>query len=124
MPDKKTVILVADDEEGVRRAVSKMLGKAYLVLEAEDGEKAIQIARAYKPDVILLDMFMPKMDGCTTCFELKNDELSGEIPIVAMTGKDGPLTKKLVMAMGAKGYLSKPFTRQDVLNAITPLIMT
>jgi CheY-like chemotaxis protein len=68
MPDKKTVVLVADDEEGVRHTVGKMLGKAYLVLEAEGGEKAIQIARAYKPDVILMDMFMPKMDGCTALF--------------------------------------------------------
>jgi CheY-like chemotaxis protein len=114
MPDKKTTILVADDEESVSRVVSKMLSNAYLVLEAKDGEKAVQIARASKQDVILMDMFMPRMDGCTACFELKRYEMTSEIPVVAATGKGRQLQEKLVLAMGAKGYLSKPFTRMDI----------
>ncbi len=62
---------------------------------------------------------MPKIDGCTACFELKRDKTTKVIPIVAMTGKGGPLEEKLILTMGAKGYLSKSFTQQDVLDVVT-----
>jgi len=122
MQQKRATILIADDEESVRRVVIKMLGSKYVALEAKNGEEALQLARANRPNVILMDMFMPKMDGCTACFELKKDEITRVILVVAMTGRGGPLEEKLVLAMGAKGYLSKPFDQKELLNKITPLL--
>ncbi len=122
MSQKMATILIADDEDSIRRVVVKMLGNKYVTLEARNGEEAVQLARTNRPDVILMDMFMPKMDGCTACFALKKDEFTRVIPVVAMTGRGGPLEEKLVLTMGAKGYLSKPFKQKDLLDKITPLL--
>jgi two-component system alkaline phosphatase synthesis response regulator PhoP len=119
--DKKR-ILIADDETGVRLTVGRMLDKDYIVLEATNGEEAVEIAKAKKPDLILMDLIMPKMDGYTACSEIKADQATKGIPVVILTGVRHELNKKYAMEMGAKGYLTKPFDIQELRDMITLLL--
>ena len=95
-----------------------MLSKDYVVLKAADGEEAINIARQQKPDLILMDIMMPKVDGYTACSKIKTDEAIKGIPIVMLTALGHELNKKLVNQMGASGYMTKPFSLQDLLDTI------
>lgn len=116
MENKK--VLVVDDEENVRRLVRSMLGKKNIVLEARDGEEAVRIARSHKPDLILMDILMPKMDGYTACHTIKQDPVTKVIPIVMLTAIGYELNVKLSQKMGADGYITKPFNLQDLLDTI------
>ena len=73
-------ILIVDDEPNVRRLLRTILSNNFNVVEAEDGKQAIEIANSQKPDVILMDMMMPKMDGLTACHEIKKTRLQNLSP--------------------------------------------
>jgi CheY-like chemotaxis protein len=119
--DKKK-ILIADDEPGVRLTVTRMLEKDYMVLEATDGKEAVDIAKEQRPDLILMDLMMPGMDGYTACSEIKSDQAIKLIPVVILTAIGHELNKKFAVEMGANGYITKPFTVQELTDAITPLL--
>ena len=114
----KGKILVVDDEENVRRLLRSMLGNKYIVLEAKDGEVAIDIARSQKPDFILMDIVMPNIDGYTACYTIKQDPATKTIPIVMLTAVGQELNKKLAQEMGADGYITKPFSLLELLNTV------
>ena len=118
----KSTVLVADDEAPVRYVVRKMLGDDYTVLEAMDGQAVLDMARRHQPDIILMDIMMPKMDGYTAVSMLKADEATKHIPIVMLTAVGQELNKKLAQKMGADGYITKPFTQQDLLHTIGRLL--
>jgi CheY-like chemotaxis protein len=113
-------ILIADDEETVRTLVKRLLGKNYKVLEADDGEEAVKVAVNQKPDLILMDILMPKMDGLTACYAIKRNPATKGIPVVMLTAVDYELNRKLSQdVMGAQGYITKPFdsdTLTEVMN--------
>ena len=115
--DKKKV-LVVDDEPNVRLTVSRMLSNDYNVLEATNGEEAVVIAKEQKPGLILMDLMMPTMDGYTACLKIKNDAATKTIPIVMLTAISHELNKKFAEEMGADGYITKPFTQQDLLQTV------
>jgi two-component system alkaline phosphatase synthesis response regulator PhoP len=116
--DKKKVLIV-DDEPGVRQLVQRILSKSYAVLEAQDGAEAVDVTRNQKPDIILMDMMMPKVDGLTACYVIKKDEATKEIPVVMITAVGYDLNKRLSQdVMGADGYITKPFTPQDLQSAV------
>jgi two-component system alkaline phosphatase synthesis response regulator PhoP len=118
----KKRVLIVDDEPVVRLLVRQMLGKDYTVLEAQDGQEAVSIARSQKPDVILMDMLMPKMDGLTACYVIKTGRTTKATPVVMLTAIGHELNKKLSQdVMGADGYITKPFTREALLQAISQL---
>jgi len=119
--DKKR-ILIADDEPFIRLTVGRMLDKDYLVLEATNGEEAVEIAKGKKPDLILMDLIMPKMDGYTACSEIKADQATRGIPVVILTSVRNELNKKFAMEMGAEGYITKPFDIQELRDVITALL--
>jgi len=119
--DKKK-ILIADDETSLRQTVGKILDKDYVVLEAANGEEAVEIAKGQKPDLILMDLIMPKMDGYAACSQIKADEATKGIPVVILTAVGHELNKKFATEMGAEGYITKPFTVQKLLDVITPLL--
>jgi two-component system alkaline phosphatase synthesis response regulator PhoP len=120
MTDKK--ILIADDEANVRLLVSRALGQHFLVLEARDGEEAIKIARTHKPDLILMDLMMPRVDGNSACSIIKNDPDTKQIPVVMISGVGYELNKKLSLTLGADGYITKPFNLPDLLATIAQLL--
>ena len=115
----KKKVLIVDDEPGVRQLVQRILSKSYVVLEAQDGAEAVDVTRNEKPDVILMDMMMPKVDGLTACYMIKKDEATKEIPVLMITAIGYDLNKRLSQdIMGADGYITKPFTPQDLQTAI------
>mgnify|MGYP005623052791 CR=1 FL=1 len=99
-----------------------MLDKDYIVLEAANGEEAVDMAGREKPDVIFMDLMMPKMDGYTACSLIKNNQATKTIPVIILTAIGHEFNKKFAMEMGADGYITKPFTTQTLLDAIAPLL--
>ena len=119
--DKKKILIV-DDEPNVRRLLRSILSKDYIVLEAEDGRQAIDIAYTQKPDLILMDILMPRMDGYTSCSVIKNNPATKSIPILMLTAVGFELNIKLSQQMGADGYMTKPFTPQALLEKIAEFL--
>ena len=115
---QKKKVLVVDDELNIRLLVKIMLGNSYDVLEACNGDEALVKAREEKPDLILLDIMMPGKDGFTTCNELKSSKATRGIPVVMLTALQHKLNEKLALSLNADGYIRKPFTSRDILNAL------
>ncbi len=112
-------ILIADDEASVRALVKRLLSKNYAILEADNGEEAVKVAVNQKPDLILMDILMPKMDGLTACYAIKRNQATKEIPVVMLTAVDYELNRKLSQdVMGAQGYVTKPFNSQALMTII------
>ena len=120
----KKKVLIVDDEPNVRRLSRKILSNTFDVVEAEDGRQAIEIANTQKPDVILMDMMMPKMDGLSACHAIKKDPTTKSIPVIMVTAIGFELNIKLSQQMGATGYVTKPFSSQDLLDKIGEVLLT
>ena len=118
----KKKVLIVDDEPNVRRLSRTILSKNFDVVEAEDGKQAIEIANIQQPDVILMDMMMPRMDGLTACHVIKNDPATKSIPVIMVTAIGFELNIKLSQQMGATGYVTKPFTPKDLLDKIVQVL--
>jgi len=114
----KKKVLIVDDEEPIRLLVFSILGKDYIVIEASDGGEAISVAHRQKPDLILMDILMPRVDGYTACYRLKNDAVTKAIPVVMLTVIGYELNKKLSQEIGADGYITKPFNPQELRDMI------
>ena len=119
---EKKKVLVVDDEPNIRLLVSGMLSHDYIVIAASNGEEAIAIARKQNPGLILMDIMMPKMDGYAACSVLKADPATKAIPVVMLTGVGHELNKKLAKEVGADGYITKPFSMEELLEVVTPLL--
>lgn len=115
-------ILIADDEPSVRLLVKRLLIKNYIVLEASNGEEAVNIARTEQPDLILMDILMPKMDGYTACYMIKTDEATKDIPVIMLTAVAHKLNKQLSQAMDADGYMTKPFSFEDLIDTVNQFL--
>jgi len=122
MGEKKR-ILVVDDEQDLVRAVQIRLEHAgYEISVAYDGKEALEKARKEKPDLILLDLMLPKMDGYKVCRMLKFDEKYKNIPIIMLTARAQESDQKLGLETGADAYLTKPFQHEVVLAKIKELL--
>lgn len=111
--DKK-MILIADDCEDMLNYLKEILSKEYFVIDAVDGESALQNALDYIPDVIISDIMMPKLDGIEFCKKLRNDEKSAHIPIIFITAKNLRNDRMIGFASGADHYLEKPFNTDEL----------
>jgi CheY-like chemotaxis protein len=118
----KKKVLIVDDEPNVRRLLRSILGKTFEVFESEDGMQAIEMANSQKPDVVLMDMMMPKMDGLTACHMIKNDPATKAIPVIMVTAIGFELNVKLSQQMGASGYVTKPFSSEELLAKIAMVL--
>jgi len=116
-------ILVVDDEESIRKLLELILREAgYEVLFCEDGLQGYNLAKKEKPDLIILDLMLPKLDGHKVCRLLKFDTRFKEIPIIISTAKASEEDKKLAQDSGADAYLLKPFKKEELLQKIKELI--
>lgn len=115
-------MLVVDDEAYIRLLVKSILGRDYTVLEAENGEEAINMARAERPALILMDIMMPKMDGVGACSLIKADALTRDIPVVMMSARGDKLDQDYALEMGADGYVTKPFMSRELLEMVGDMI--
>ncbi|MFA4844512.1 MAG: response regulator [Candidatus Margulisiibacteriota bacterium] len=112
-------ILVVDDELDVVSLLTLMLeSQGYAVIKAADGQAALEKARGENPDLILLDVMLPKMDGYTVARMLKFDENYSHIPIIMLTAKIQELDKATGLEMGAGDYLTKPFDAAVLLAKV------
>jgi DNA-binding response OmpR family regulator len=103
-------VLVVDDERSIRLLCRVNLSAAGIdVLEAEDGRAALELAQTERPDLVLLDVMMPDVDGWTVARELAADERTREIPVVFLTARADAADKRLGQQLGGVGYLVKPF---------------
>ncbi|MBU0573202.1 MAG: response regulator [Candidatus Margulisiibacteriota bacterium] len=121
MPGEK--ILIVDDEQDIVSALSiRLKAMGYEVDTAFDGMEALDKARAGKPDLILLDIMLPKLDGYKVCRMLKFDEQYKDIPIIMLTAKVSDQNRKMGQEMGANGYLNKPFNPEELMSTIRKLL--
>lgn len=112
-------ILAVDDTDESRKIISFFLKKAgYEVLEAQDGEEALAVARQSQPDLILLDVVMPKRDGYSTCEALKRDERTKNIPVIFLSALDDSKEKVKGLEIGGIDYIGKPFDRRELLARV------
>lgn len=121
MADKRTVLIV-DDEPNVRRLLRTILKKQFNVFEAEDGAQAVEAVNKKKPDIILMDMMMPNMDGLTACSTIKKNSVTKSIPVIMVTAIGFELNIKLSQQMGASGYITKPFSAEDLFDKIEQVL--
>ena len=116
----KKKVLIVDDEPHIRQLVRRTLSADYEVLEASDGQEAIEEAYKVKPDFILMDLMMPVMDGLTACYEIKNNSATKNIPVFMLTAVVPSRNKQIAEEVwGANGYLTKPVDLQELLDTIT-----
>ena len=107
---KKNSLLIVDDEKSNILALTRILSQAYTIYAAKNGQDAIETAAEHMPDVILLDILMPEMDGYDVLAALKGSEKTRAIPVIIITGLDSPEDEEKGLALGAADYISKPFS--------------
>ena len=114
--DYKKTILIVDDEKMILNLLScNLIKEGYNVIEAKDGLEAITIAQEEKPDLILLDVMLPKLDGLSVCKRVKNIM---NVPILMVTAKDEELDKIVGLELGADDYITKPFSIRELLARV------
>ncbi len=112
-------ILTIDDQGDIRRLIRMTLEfDGYQVLEASGAEEGLQVARSEKPNLILLDMNMPRINGIEMCQLLSSDLLLAAIPVVILTGSNNPDLRRQGQEAGARIFLTKPFNPMHLLNLI------
>ena len=112
-------VMVIDDSKTIRRTAETLLKKAGCeVLTATDGFDALSIIADSHPDLIFVDIMMPRLDGYQTCALIKANELYSNIPVIMLSSKDGLFDRARGRIVGSEQYLTKPFTRDELLGAI------
>ncbi|MCX5753384.1 MAG: response regulator [Candidatus Krumholzibacteria bacterium] len=120
---KKGKVLVVDDEVNITQILEFSIGaEGFEVITAQNGEEAIEKARREQPDLIILDVMMPKIDGYEACRILKANPLTRSIPVVLLTAKGRDIDKRLGMEVGATDYIVKPFSPNRLVERINQLL--
>ncbi len=116
-------ILIADDEPHVLRSLEFVLKKAgFTIVTAENGELALEKALSERPDLILLDIQMPKMDGNTVCRKLRDDESFQSVPIIMLTAKGQEAAKEQSFDSGADEFMTKPYSPRSLVARVQQLL--
>ncbi len=120
---KKRILIIDDEFDFVKMLTARLQIAGYEVLAAEDGPKGVQTARREKPDLIILDIMMPGMNGHMVCDMLKKSTLTWAIPIIYLTARTGQADELLGLEKGAKYYLTKPYNPDVLLEMIKSALM-
>ena len=113
--DVKTILIVDDEQPIIDVLVYNLKKEGYRTIEANDGITAVNMALDEKPDLMLLDIMLPKLDGLSVCKRVKN---SLNIPIIMLTAKDGEIDKILGLELGADDYITKPFSVRELVARV------
>ena len=120
MPTRKTTIVAADDDPQLLRLITRNLQlEGYDVLAASDGQQALELIENNSPDLVLLDVMMPRMDGFTVCYRVR--EFSA-VPIIIITARGQDQDKVRGLDLGADDYLTKPFSVDEVLARVRAVL--
>ena len=118
-------VLIVDDESNITISLSYFLQReGFEVLSARDGEEGWEMAKAHHPDIIMLDVMMPKRDGFALCKMLRAEPMFAKIKVIMLSAKDRPSQVKHGLACGADAYITKPFRLQEVLEQIRAVSLT
>jgi twitching motility two-component system response regulator PilG len=113
-------VLVIDDSKTIRRTAETLLSKeGCTVYTAVDGFDALSKIADYRPDIIFVDIMMPRLDGYQTCSLIKHNRTFRETPVIMLSSKDGLFDRARGRIVGSEHYLTKPFTKDELLGAIT-----
>lgn len=115
---EKKQILIADDDETIRLLVKSVLCNDYGVIEAGDGQEAVEAAKNQKPALILMDILMPEKDGLQACYEIKTNLATKTTPVIMLTAVKNQLDRELSDSLGADEYITKPFSPQGLLEMV------
>lgn len=116
-------ILVVDDEEGARYLIKTVLDNAgFDVIEAKSGKESLELLEKTVPDLVILDVMMPNMDGWEVCREIKSDPRSKDIPVLMLTIKDQALDFKISSASKADLHMTKPFHNERLVENVKSLL--
>jgi twitching motility two-component system response regulator PilG len=115
-------IMVIDDSKTIRRTAETLLRKeGFEVVVATDGFEALSLVADHKPDLIFLDVMMPRLDGYQTCALIKHHRVFRHTPVVMLSSKDGLFDRARGRVVGSDHYITKPFTRDELLAVINQL---
>ncbi len=112
-------VMVIDDSKTIRRTAETLLKReGYNVVTASDGYEALAKIADHQPQIIFVDIMMPRLDGYQTCALIKNHQSFKSTPVIMLSSKDGLFDKARGRIVGSEQYLTKPFTREELLSAI------
>ena len=113
-------VMIIDDSKTIRRSAETLLKKAGCeVVTAVDGFEALAKITVHKPDIIFVDIMMPRLDGYQTCALIKNNQNFKATPVIMLSSKDSIFDRARGHIVGSEKYLTKPFSREDLISAIT-----
>ena len=116
-------VMVVDDSKTIRRTAETLLAKeGCLVQTAVDGFEALAMIADQQPHIIFVDIMMPRLDGYQTCALIKNNQQFKTTPVIMLSSKDGLFDKAKGRVVGAEQYLTKPFTRDELIQAIRQFV--
>lgn len=119
----KKILLIIDNEEDMVSMLSfRLKGRGFDIVIARDGEKGVELAKKNKPDIILLDLMMPRVDGFEASKRLKKDPDTMHIPIVVLSAVVNKNTKEYIEQLGAEGFIEKPFEPEDLIKKIEKIL--
>ena len=119
---KKRILVIDDEEDLVVLLTSRLQTAGYEILQALDGEEGLDLAIEQVPNLIILDIAMPKMDGYQVCERLKSHKKLKSVPIIMLTALGERVDKIVGKALGAEAYFTKPFDHVELLSKIDELI--
>ena len=112
-------VLVIDDSKTIRRTAETLLSKeGCKVFTAEDGFDALSKIADHRPDIVFVDIMMPRLDGYQTCSLIKHSKMFKSTPVIMLSSKDGLFDRARGRMVGSEQYLTKPFTKEELLGAI------
>ena len=118
-------IMIVDDSKTIRRTAETLLQRGgFSVVTAEDGFEALAKIAALKPDIIFVDIMMPRLDGYQTCALIKNNPEFKNTPVIMLSSKDGLFDKAKGRIVGSDQYVTKPFSKVEILEAVQSYIPT
>ncbi len=113
-------VMIIDDSKTIRRSAEMLLTKVGCeVITAIDGFEALAKITEHKPDIIFVDIMMPRLDGYQTCALIKNNQTFKSTPVIMLSSKDSIFDRARGQIVGSEEYLTKPFSKEDLINAIT-----
>ena len=116
-------ILIVDDEPNIVLALELLMKReGYEVLTVDDGQKVFEVLKEFSPDLILLDIMMPKMDGYEVCQRIRADASLKDISIIMLTAKGREVEKEKGLALGADYYITKPFSTREVIMKVKEVL--
>jgi len=115
---KKPKIMIVDDSETIRLSATNFLEPMYEVISVADGFLALGKIVEAQPDVLFMDIMMPRLDGYSACLAIKSNPNFDSLPIVMLSSKDSPFDKARGAMMGGNDYLTKPFSREALIESV------